>query len=88
MDRLETKTQKAIYLVKCGDWKQALSIFRTFRIGFTTEDKRLVQIASDVLNGHGQFYKNLGLDVEKVVSDCKDFLNKKYHIDYGESTKS
>ena len=83
-----SKTQIAVDFVKSGDWKQALSIFRTFRIGFTTEDKRLVQIASDVLNGHGQFYKNLGLDVEKVVSDCKDFLNKKYHIDYGESTKS
>ena len=85
---METKTQKAVKLISSGDWKSGLQLIRTFRIGFSTEDKRLVQIASDVLNGHGQFYKNLGLDIDKVVSDCKDFLSKKYHIDDGESTKS
>ena len=35
---MRTKTEKAINLFESGCLKEALSIFRTFRIGFTKED--------------------------------------------------
>lgn len=75
-----TKTEKAIQLISCDNWQAALSLIRTFRLGFTSDQKRLIQIASDVLNGHGKFYRDLGVDTDKVLADCKDMLREKYKV--------
>ena len=48
---MRTKTEKAINLFESGCLKEALSIFRTFRIGFTKEERRTLQIASESLAG-------------------------------------
>lgn len=83
-----TKTEKATKLISADNWQAALSLIRTFRLGFTGDQKRLIQIASDVLNGHGKFYRELGVDTEKVVAECKELLRKKYQVTEGVTAPS
>ena len=80
MKEIDTKTEVAIKLITDGNWKKALSIIRLFRLGFTRKQKRLIEIAADVLNGHDKFYKDLGLDTDKAVSECKAMLLEKYKL--------
>lgn len=40
------KTDKVISLLRGGDYVGALSIAKTFRLGFTKEQRRTLQIAS------------------------------------------
>ena len=42
---METKTSKAIGLFKDGRLRDALAIFKTFKIGFTKDERRTIQIA-------------------------------------------
>ena len=73
-----TKTSKATALFKQGNIKEALAIFKTFHIGFTKEEKRILEIASDCLNGRSSFYKQIGIDTEMVVSQSVSILRNKY----------
>lgn len=52
------KTEKAKALLKAGKFKEALSIIKTFRFGFTKEEKRSIEIAYECLSGHEQFYSS------------------------------
>lgn len=74
----QTKTEKAIQLLSAGDIKRALAIFRTFRMGFTKDERRTMEIASDSLNGHAGFYTGLGIDTEAEICKCRLFLERKY----------
>lgn len=74
----QKKTDKVIFLLRGGDYVGALSIAKTFRQGFTKEQRRTLQIASEVLGGNGGFYRQLGIDTEKMVSDAKKLLNETY----------
>ena len=73
------KTSKAISYLKKGDFKSALSIFKTFKIGFSKEEKRILEIASDCLNGRSLFYQQLGIDVNKIISNSKLIIQSKYN---------
>lgn len=75
---METKTQKAIQLFKAGELLPSIRIFCTFRIGFTKEEKRTLQIAKDVLSGHGDFYTSIGVDIEGKVNESVKILQEKY----------
>lgn len=61
-----------------GDWKSALAIFSTFRIGFTKEEIRSMEIAHEALAGHSSFYRSIGIDVDTEIARSKEFLLKKY----------
>ncbi|MBQ8714278.1 MAG: hypothetical protein IJ552_03605 [Prevotella sp.] len=74
----QTKTEKAIQLLSAGELKRALAIFRTFRMGFTNEERRTMEIASDSLNGHASFYAGLGIDTEAEIGKCRQLLCQKY----------
>lgn len=76
----DTKTSKALYLFKQGLIKESLSIFKTFRIGFTREEKRTLEIASDCLNGRSSFYNQLGVDVESIILSSKTIIQSKYSL--------
>ncbi len=76
----ETKTEKVIRLVRSGEWKKALSILRTFRLGFTKEQKRIIEVASDVMNGYGNLYRGIGVDTDRILEDCKAMILKRYHL--------
>lgn len=77
---MDTKTYKAISLFKQGFLKESLSIFKTFRIGFTREEKRTLEIACDCLNGSSLFYKQIGVDVENTISLSKSIIRSKYSL--------
>lgn len=75
---METKTSKATSLLRAGNLKEALSIFRTFRIGFTKEERRTLQIACESLSGNSLFYQRLGIDTDKEIEKSKSILTSKY----------
>lgn len=75
---METKTNKAISMLRAGNLKEALSIFRTFRIGFTKEERRTLQIASESLSGNSLFYQQLGIDTDKEIEKSRSILTSKY----------
>ena len=75
---LDKKTDKAKTLLKAGRFKEALAIIKTFRLGFNKEEKRGIQIAYESLSGHEQFYRSLGIDVDKVKKDTYQLLAEKY----------
>lgn len=78
VERVKTKTSKALALLKDGETRKALAIFRTFRIGFTRDEKRTIQIASDTLNGSGRFYSGLGIDASLEVKKAIQIVRQKY----------
>ena len=75
---MEMKTGKVRSLLKAGELLKALSIIKTFRLGFTKEEKRSIQIAYESLNGHEQFYQLLGIDTEKEIERTRQLLADKY----------
>jgi hypothetical protein len=77
---METKTNKAISLLQCGDFKAALTIFSTFRMGFTKEEQRTLKIASESLSGNASFYQQLGIDTNKEIEKSKSIIASKYLI--------
>lgn len=73
-----TKTEQVVGYVRAGEWSKAMNIAKTFRLGFTKDEIRTIEIASDTLNGNGRLYRDLGIDVAVEVSKCKELLKKRY----------
>lgn len=61
-----------------GDFRGAFSIFSTFRMGFTREEVRTLQIASESLGGHDGFYRRIGIDTNAEISKAKELIRTKY----------
>lgn len=72
------KTEKAKALLKAGKFKEALSIIKTFRLGYTKEEKRSIEIAYECLSGHGHFYQSIGIDTDKEIEKVSLLLTDKY----------
>lgn len=75
---METKTSKAITLLRSGCLKEALAIFSTFRSGFTHEERRTLKIAYECLSGNAGFYRQLGINTENEVEKSKTILLNRY----------
>lgn len=75
---METKTSKAVELLRGGRIREALAIFRTFRMGFTSDERRTIQIASESMSGHSRFYESLGISVVAEQQKAVEILTKKY----------
>ncbi len=73
-----TVTSKALHLFRSGDFRGAFSLFSGFRMGFTSEETRTLQIASESLNGLGGFYQSIGIDTDGEVGRAKEIINQKY----------
>jgi len=71
---METKTNKAVSLLRSGRLKEALAIFSTFRIGFTSEERRTLKIAHECLSGNAGFYQQLGIDTRLEIEKSKSVL--------------
>lgn len=71
---MQTKTSKAVNLFKEGKIKEALRIFKTFRNGFTKEEKRSIEIAYEWLTGKSSFYASLGIDGEAEIEKAKRYI--------------
>lgn len=75
---VKSKTSKAVALLEDGKVREALAIFRTFRVGFTKDERRTIQIASETLNGSGRFYTAIGIDASLEVKKAIQILRQKY----------
>lgn len=73
-----TKTEQVVGYVRAGEWSKAMNIAKTFRLGFTPDEIRTIEIASDTLNGNGRLYRDLGIDVAAEVFKCKALLKARY----------
>lgn len=75
---IDTKTQKALFLLKSGDVKGALKIFKSFRLGFSKDEKRIIGIACECLCGSSAFYSSIGVDCERIVEEALSIVSEKY----------
>lgn len=79
---IQSKTKKAIGLYKAQDLKGALRIFKGFDRQFDRQQLRTLQIAYEVLTGHGSFYKQLGLNIGHYVGESMNIIDNKYNIQF------
>ena len=73
-----TKTQTAIDAFRSGDKVKALSLFKTFKIGYTKEESETLTIYHEMLVGNRKFYESLGRDFEVVKREAEDIITNKY----------
>ena len=77
---METKTRQAITLFQSGEQEKALRIFRTFKIGFTKEEKRTLEIAQESMSGNESFYKSIQLDTATIKAQAVQLIKSKYNL--------
>ena len=77
MSLYRSKVDKVKSLLAVGAFQKALTIVKTFRLGFSREEKRSIQIAYESLSGYEQFYRSLGIDVDKVIEETRQLLADK-----------
>lgn len=78
---MTTKTETAIRCFQQGETKKALKILSKFR-GFSKEEQRCLQIASECYSGNRLFYESLGIDVEKILSEATECIEKRYNLNH------
>lgn len=77
---MDTKTSQAVSLFTSGKIVEALKIFKTFRIGFTKEEQRTLQIAHESMTGKEDFYKSLQLDTATIKLQAIQIIKQKYNL--------
>jgi hypothetical protein len=75
---MQTKTNKAVSFLRSGDFRSALAIISAFRIGFTKEEKRTLEIAKECLSGNEPFYRSIGVDTQSEIEKSKKIIELKY----------
>lgn len=78
MSLYRTKVDKVKSLLAAGAFQKALTIVKTFRIGFTKDEKRSIEIAYDSLLGRDKFYQSIGIDTNKEIEKSRQLLSDKY----------
>lgn len=77
--RMKTsKTDRAVALLRGGRVREALAIFSKFRMGFSSDERRTIQIASESMSGHSRFYESLGISVAVEQQKAVEILTRKY----------
>lgn len=75
-----TKNQQAINYYLEGNIKKSFAIFKTFRLCFNQEEKRLFEISYEIISGNDLFYKQLGYDTNSIVVKtnkiAKNYINQ------------
>ena len=71
-----TKTEQAINLWEEGKKKEALRIFKSFRIGITRDDRCSLSIAYECLSGKEDFYSQLGKDISAIKLQAAEIVEK------------
>lgn len=76
-----TKTETAIRYFQQGEIGKAIKILSKFH-GFSKEEKRCPQIASECYSGNRAFYESLGIDIEKVFLEANACIEKRYNLNF------
>ena len=72
------RTEQAIELARQGKWKEALRIFKTFRIELTKGQQRVVGLAYECMTGKADFYASIGIEPDWIIGEAKDFITRYY----------
>lgn len=67
-----TKTAKAKAYLQSGDIKSCLRILKTFKVGISKDEKRSIEIGYECLSGKDNFYRQIGIDVQAVITQSRD----------------
>nr|DAQ43019.1 MAG TPA: hypothetical protein [Caudoviricetes sp.] len=78
MSLYRTKVDKVKSLLAEGAFQKALAIVKTFRIGFTKDEKRSIEIAYESLLGRDKFYQSIGIDTNKEIEKARQIITDKY----------
>ena len=74
---MEKKTDTVRRLTADGDFKGALRIAKDFRLGITKQESSAMKLAYECMV-HGNFYKQLGYDLNEKVAEGLEVLNGLY----------
>ena len=74
---MEKKTDTVRRLTADGDFKGALRIAKDFRLGITKQESSAMKLAYECMV-HGNFYKQLGYDLNEKVAECLEVLKALY----------
>lgn len=77
---MQAKTTLAIDLFISGKTAEALKIFKTFKIGFSKDEIRTIQIAYESLTGNEEFYKAIRLDTATIRQQAMQLIKQKYNL--------
>lgn len=77
---MATKTKIAISLFQQGKIKASMVLFSRFKIGFTREQHRMIEIARECIDDDriASFYKSIGIDVDAMIDEAKHLIKTKY----------
>ena len=75
-----TKTERLKIMLRNGNIKDAFAIAKSFRDGFSKQEKRTIEIAAESLKGNEEFYHQLGIDTESEVKKAETILRTKYKV--------
>lgn len=79
---METKTNKAVRLFQAGDYKAAFRLFSGFKIGFSPDERRSMQITYECLEDEKrcEFYKSIGVDWMQETCTAVWAIKNKYNL--------
>lgn len=79
---METKTKRAISLYQQGKIKTSMALFSRFKIGFTLEQRRAIDIAHECIENESRtsFYRSIGIDVDAMIGEAKHIIKTKYCV--------
>lgn len=71
------KTQQVKSLVAAGDFKEALKITKTFKLGLTPDQKKTLSLGYEAIV-HPAFYIQLKQDVKALQANAEALLKQLY----------
>ncbi len=74
---METKSDKVRKLVAQGEHKKALNLVRGFRLGFTKQERDVLNRGYECLV-NPNFYKALGYDLEACTNEAYELMVRVY----------
>jgi len=73
---METKRDKARNLIKEGKVKESLRIVKVFDKIYSKDELRVLQIAYECYSSKESFYRQIGIDTDKIKVDAETLLQK------------
>jgi len=77
-----TQTAKAVSFFERGLLKESLKIFKTFKSaqdhGKWKQDKRILEIAYEMLSGNEEFYRKIGYDKKQILVESNKIIKKRW----------
>jgi hypothetical protein len=74
---METKTSIATELYNAGNFKEALAIFKTFKMGVNKAERDVLITTHEWLAGNGEFYATIGYNYDQLEKESRSIIENK-----------